>query len=653
LPGQACAALPGLFIDDGEYMNGNSSPAPQRGRTTVLLAAPPALALAGTEQAAREPGAGTAGRAWLAPGTSPADVAAAAQGDAAQVVELKETPARLEHDARTGVWGIPVPRRGDPDYAPGHPRYTGDVPDGPLVLPARVFVPGGALDPALPCILMTNGYGSTDRAPEGRAIDGFVAHGYTGVVVSLRQASGDPIAQQVGVNDYYRYYGEDGVAIINDIVRRYGCGAVDGDPSSAKVGMIGGSLVGGSQWAVLGQPDYPAALKAIAPDVAGISYADLWHPGGMLPGPMRAQRPGREFVSIFPAHREFDAFWVSRQLSQGQLMAAATRRIAVLITDGWDDYNLSGAVPTYQDYLALSGPTNKKLVIGPSGHPTPTDTYRPLALQWMDHWLKGKANGAEDQRVLIYVRGPDRWRAERAWPLPDTRRTVLYLGAAHNATIKSRNGGSLVVKAGKRQSLARFDYDPLTGPFLNTMLSSYAKTPEARRYSADNTSNESRVLTWTSPALAEPTEVTGIPELVFWAKADGPDADFVVQLSDVAPDGKSTAITQGHLNGPRAAYVQRDAAIAPPHPLVPGEPRQFHLKMVATSYVFQGGHRIRVAMGGGADMAVDQHGKPILGQGPGKNPHAFSVQVLQDGKQASQLILPVIGTRIEEEFRSE
>lgn len=598
---------------------------------------------------AGEIAAGTASRAWLAEGETP--VTGLPALETTRAVELTETASALAQDPRTHVWGIPVPRLGDFDYAADNLNYTGQVPDGPLTLPARVFTPDGKLDRARPCILVANGYGVDERAPENRSpegsiLDTVVPRGYTGLLVALRQSSSDPQARQIGTNGYYTHYGEDGVAIINDMVRRYGCGMEGDDPKTAKVGMVGASLVGGSQWSVVSQPNFPAALRAIAPDAAGItqtSYSTLWFPGGMLPGPLRITRPGHELGDVYPAHRDFDAYWRDRQISTGQLHAAASRRLGLLMTGGWDEYNTPGNLDAYVSFTALSGPTNKRLVISPTGHTTPTWLYRPLVIEWMDRYLKGVEPAIPMPPVLLYIRGAERWRAETSWPIADVTSVALHLSPAQSGTITSLNDGSLSATSA-RGADARYPYDPEAGPFLHVMVSQSVTEDNTRRLTSDQTPDEQKLTTWTSAPLATATEVTGNAMIEFWASSTIDDADFVASLTEVAPDGTSRQIVQGYLNGPREAYTRPDPAIAPPAPLVPGEPRRFMLRLLPTATVIPAGSRLRLTLGGGADIGLGNDGLPQRQpQGPGRNPRAFIVTVLQDADHPALLTLPIVG----------
>ena len=618
-------------------------------RKILLLTCASCLALPASGVHAGEMAKGTEGRAWLAEDATPvSQLPARTKGKALEVTGMASA---LAFDPATKIWGIPVPRLGDPDYAPDNINYRpGPVPDRPLTLPARVLTPDGHLDRTRPCILMTNGYGVDDRAPEngpgeGTIFDELVPHGYTAVLVALRQSSGDPQARQVGINGYYTHYGEDGVAIVNEIVRRFGCGMQGEDPRSAKVGMVGASLVGGSQWALVNRRDYPAALKAIAPDAAGItlkSYSTLWFPGGMLPGPLRIGRPGNELGDVFPAHRDFDDYWQERQLSTGQLEAAASRRLALLMTGGWDEYNTPGNLDAYVAFRSLSGPTNKRLVISPTGHTTPAWLYRPLVADWMDHFLLGKP-AADSPPVLLYIRGAERWRAEKAWPIPDAHHTSLLLGAGKSGTVASRNDGVMGRKA-QAGAGAQYDYDPDTGPFLHVMVSQSVTQGNTRRLTGDQRADEQDLATWTSEPLESATELTGNAVLTFWASSTTDDADFVASLTQVAPDGSSRQLVQGYLNGPREAFTRTDPVIAPPVPLVPGQPRKFTLRLLPTATVIPAGYRLRLTMGGGVEIGKGNDGKPQRQpQGPGRNPRPFHVLILQDGDHEAHLTLPIIG----------
>jgi len=69
-------------------------------------------------------------------------------------------------------------------------------------------------------------------------------------------------------------------------------------------------------------------------------------------------------------------------------------------------------------------------------------------------------------------------------------------------------------------------------------------------------------------------------------------AAFVIKLSDVAPDGTSALLTRGVLNGTRRH------SLAEPSPMVPEEVYELTVDLDATGWIFEAGHRIRLALSG-------------------------------------------------------
>ena len=315
------------------------------------------------------------------------------------------------------------------------------------------------------------------------------------------------------------------------------------------------------------------------------------------------------------------------------------------MTGGWDEYNTPGNIDSYEAFEALSGPTNKRMIISPTGHTMPAALYRPLVIDWMDRWVKGTDRQDEQPAVLLFVRGAEQWRAEKAWPIPDTQNFRLGLSPRRSGTIASRNDGSLVSGNGGNGPSANYDYDPATGPFLRVMVSQSVQGENSLRLTGDMVPEEAQVITWTSAAFSKPAEITGNPVLSFWATSTTSDADFVVSLTQVSPDGKSQQIVQGYLNGPRQGYARPDPVIAPPVPLVPGQPRLFTIRLAPAATVVPSGYRLRLSIAGGAEIGVGNDGKPQRQpQGPGKSGQPFSVQILQSAKYQAKLALPIIGT---------
>ena len=91
------------------------------------------------------------------------------------------------------------------------------------------------------------------------------------------------------------------------------------------------------------------------------------------------------------------------------------------------------------------------------------------------------------------------------------------------------------------------------------------------------------VLSFTSGPLDSDLYVTGNPVIELAHESDIAHFDLFVRISDVAPDGHSTNVTDG--------YLRLTAADAPEAHL--------RLELDATAYRFAAGHRIRLLIAGG------------------------------------------------------
>ena len=557
-------------------------------------------------------GAGTEGRAWVAERRS------AAIGE--PVHALTQTPASIR--MRDGVM-----LRG---------TICRPVDSGPH-----------------PGILIACGYGADADSFFADTINLLARRGYVVLFAKLRG-----VAPSEGAAGLYEGFGSDCYDLVEWLARQPEC--------NGRVGMVGASLLGLAQY--LAAREAPPSLKVILPDDAGSdNYWYLWYPGGMSVGPGRA---ARQFVSgaekEYPAalaHRNYDAFWRERTVQAEDLEAIARRGIAVFLTSGWDSY-LLGSAKSYE-WLKSGSPGNRlKMFIGPWGHGAFMTPQPPLAgpavlpcsgfeysVLWLDRWLQGIENGVDKEPpVLIYVQGPNQWRFEQDWPLPDEQRVRLYLRDLASGTGAGLNDGTL-------SNLPLGDDLPVSYEYSPIGLYNAAAVTAISRPKIDKTPYEEHGLAWTSEPLLVPTEMTGYPRITFWAVVISSDTDFVVEITDVGPhyesgELKSLQVTRGYLNAMR--YFSR----SDPQPLVPERLYRFELELYPTSYVFRAGHRIRVTLQGAAldpypdeppaslppgfaGMDPEALGTP---QGPALSLHEAQVAILQDAEHPSFIDLPIIGT---------
>jgi uncharacterized protein len=167
----------------------------------------------------------------------------------------------------------------------------------------------------------------------------------------------------------------------------------------------------------------------------------------MMPGPGREARkrsPGAEaeFETAIQ-HRNLDDWWRERATLDSDVKAIAGRGVAAFISGGLDDYITPGNVRAYEVF----GSSRKRLLLGPHAHGWQIPFLQELQVQWLDHWLKDADNGVERApKVILYVKGVDRWRYEADWPIPDASNTKLFLQAGRSRTIDSLNDGMLTTQ---------------------------------------------------------------------------------------------------------------------------------------------------------------------------------------------------------------
>ncbi len=252
---------------------------------------------------------------------------------------------------------------------------------------------------------------------------------------------------------------------------------------------------------------------------------------------------------------------------------------------------IGGLLDGYRDNVSAMLSQSKgpvKAIVGPWNHTFPNDAvpgprieWRNEAVRWFDHWLKGRDTGVEhDPRLVVYMQHwhppdpslenvPGEWRREDEWP-PKSEGRQLYFQPDHTLASSSppitRHELKYVPSIGVE---AGFWW----GELLN----------DVRPVDAFS-------LVYDSAPLKEDVAILGQPYATLHVSATAPLADWIVRLSDVAPDGTVTQITGAGING-----AQRDS-MSEPEDLTPGETYRLSILMHLTSWVFPKGHRIRVAI---------------------------------------------------------
>jgi len=264
-----------------------------------------------------------------------------------------------------------------------------------------------------------------------------------------------------------------------------------------------------------------------------------------------------------------------------------------------------------------------------------------MQIRWFDHFLKGEANGVLDEApVKVFVMGPDVWREEADWPLPDTDWQQWYLHSAGSAGTKAEDG-VLSPRAPGQEAPDSYLYDPRDpvptvggASFLPGLFIAANAGPRDQR----EVEQRADVLCYTSAMLERDLEVTGPVRLVLYVSSSALDTDFTGKLVDVHPDGTALILTDGIL---RARYRE---ILSAPQLMTPGEVYRLEIDLVATANVFAVGHRIRLEVASANFPRFDRNtntGGVIATETEADFVRATNT-VWHDELRASHLVLPVI-----------
>jgi uncharacterized protein len=352
---------------------------------------------------------------------------------------------------------------------------------------------------------------------------------------------------------------------------------------------------------------------------------DPWHSNGVL-SPSVAGHPRGNLgtIGVFSESSYVDDLVASQA--------------AIYNYSGWFDGAYAQAA--IRRFLTVPN-SGSRLTLGPWSHggnwncgpggPSPSEFDHTAELRRFFDWhLKGLKTGIDEEKPVHYftmIEG--KWKASDVWPVPSTRRD-LFLSAGNRL--------EPMPAADASEEIDRIDPEAATGD-LSRWNSLVGSGPVAYPHRARA---DERLLIYTSAKLAMATEVTGHPMVDLFVKSNAADGDVFVYLEDVAEDGAVQYVTEGMLRArhrklsseaaayndvvPYRTFERRDAVS-----LVPGQVAELRFDLQPTSYLFQKGHLIRVAIAG-ADVS---HFAPSVAPPP-------TVSILQGGQSASHIELPVV-----------
>jgi putative CocE/NonD family hydrolase len=185
--------------------------------------------------------------------------------------------------------------------------------------------------------------------------------------------------------------------------------------------------------------------------------------------------------------------------------------------------------------------------------------------------------------------GENKWHAADAWPPAGYTETAFYL---HSDGKANTRGGSGILNRNApvaEEPTDHFKADP-ADPVPACPVTDQRPLHAATWAPVDQRSIEDRpdVLVYTSEPLTAQLTFAGDARAELFVSADTPDADWVVKLIDVHPDGAAYNLTVGILRG-RFRDSELHSKL-----LTPGEVYRITVDLGPVAAQIQPGHRLRV-----------------------------------------------------------
>jgi len=295
------------------------------------------------------------------------------------------------------------------------------------------------------------------------------------------------------------------------------------------------------------------------------------------------------------AHPTYDSYWQNRNIRQH----LKDIKPAVLVVGGWfDAEDLFGALRTYEAIEKQTTSNNNRLVMGPWTHgawagrdwssyvsytfgANTTEFYKVMESSFFNFYLKdkGKFNVPE---ATVFETGSNQWRTYDAWPPAKAVKKKLYM-----------QEGKLLsfTEPTKRSSFDEYVSDPANPvPYTAAVLDD--RDPSYMAADQRFVANRPDVRVYQTGVLDADVVVSGPIGVNLFFSTTGTDADFVVKLIDVMPNG-DTATIQQLVRGDVFRGKFRNS-FEKPEAFVAGQvtPVKFQLNDIA--HAFKKGHRIMV-----------------------------------------------------------
>lgn len=345
------------------------------------------------------------------------------------------------------------------------------------------------------------------------------------------------------------------------------------------------------------------------------SYTDLLKLGA-LTNLTKAFGDSVKMWNNIVAHPDYDDWWEERLITNH---ISDNNLPAVLVVGGlFDAEDCYGAFATYKAYKEKAPSADVFFVEGPWSHgswprnqgaffndiyfgpETTTQWYMDnVEYPFFAYYLEGKGD-KPSKKARVFDSGALRWHEyENGWPAVSLKNATPYY---------MRYDGSISVEKPEEASASvTYVSDPASPVPYSSKPVNY-RTEEYMLEDQRNMSFRPDVISFQTPVLTEPLRLSGEVEADLYVDISATDADFVVKIIDVFPDGFSyadslylvpqapsnRALMSGYQMLVRGEIMRGKyrESFRSPIPFKPGEVTKVSFTLPDVSHTFMPGHRL-------------------------------------------------------------
>ena len=340
-------------------------------------------------------------------------------------------------------------------------------------------------------------------------------------------------------------------------------------------------------------------------------------------------------------HPHYDGYWKERSLEQH----LHDIKPAILVVGGtFDTDDCYGALNTYKLIMRNSPETDLHFVYGPWTHGgwhesdyeglgaieftkgLSADFMTDIEYPFFRYYLEGK--GKRPEPVYIAASGSDKWQTMDVWPNEDLNYTSLYLNDDKSLSCEEETAENCV---------SSYVSDP-SAPV------SFMKDASRRDKSymvADQSfaSERADVITFTGAPQEEVLKLQGPVKVDLNMSISTDDADVVVKLIDVYPDGYQMLI-RGEV-----FPVRYRESLEEPKPAIPGEVMNVQFTMNDVAHWVLPGHRLMVQIQSSWFPLVNMNPQTYMDNIYLAEPEDYTkaeIKIYHQKNLQSRILLPVI-----------